>query len=578
MKNILIINLTRMGDLVQTTPVVRGLSALYPGVKISLFVNIYFAGICDYIPNVHRVFMMDFKEVKMKVLENDPVGAYRLVEGIIDQVNDTVYDLVINFSHTVTSAVLMSLISARECRGLSIDEGGRIIKRHPWIKYFFNIVPGRAFNPFHLCDTYIKAAGLEPDGKGLELAVPRKTQLWMDSVLDKEGVGRDDLVIGLQLGASAAKRMWPLAAFASLADRLAEAFGARIALIGSSKEVDLGREFETAAAVKPLNFIGKTEMKDLIALLKRCALVIGNDTGPLHMATAVGTRVIGIYLSTADVTETGPYGTDHYVVKADTSCSPCGFDVECCEMTCKRVISVENMYALTCSVLKDPKLPSIEDGPLWKDVQVYRSFFDHNNLMDYRPLIKRPLRREKLYSHIYRETWLRILDNRPFDGLDDLYGPLKEKLLSWYSGEKAEGFEPFFSEDGQALSRLKDIADEGELRVIIIEGEARREDGNIERIKELWSGIKALDDELDTLAGVYPHLLPLVIIYKYGKDGLESKELSDLALETAVHYRELLSHTSAIIRLREMLIEGLTAGGKPKGGTGKRKYAHAGRS
>ena len=157
-------------------------------------------------------------------------------------------------------------------------DGCRVIK-HPWQRYFMNVIPSRRYNPFHLCDMMVKAAGVLPSGEGLRLSVSEEEAQKARALLGENGVSGDDLLIGFQLGASHDLKSWPAASFARLADRFAESLGARILLTGSKSEERLGKEFESRAAAKAVNLIGKTDLRGAAALLKRCALLVTNDTG-----------------------------------------------------------------------------------------------------------------------------------------------------------------------------------------------------------------------------------------------------------------------------------------------------------
>ncbi len=210
MEDVLIVNLTRMGDLIQTTPVMAGLKDRYPGIRITLLVNSAFSEICKYIPHADRVFVLDINKILQGLNREDPVGTFRYLEDILCKINDTVYDLVINFTHSTSSAVLISLLRTKEVRGLSMDKEGFTIKRHPWIRYFFNVIPGRDYNPFHLCDIYLKAGGVTPKGQGLHLEIPADAEERADNILTEGGVNSGDILVGLQLGASAEDKRWPM--------------------------------------------------------------------------------------------------------------------------------------------------------------------------------------------------------------------------------------------------------------------------------------------------------------------------------------------------------------------------------
>lgn len=548
MKDVLIINATRMGDLIQTTPVIVGLKKRYPEIRITLLASAEFAEICKYIPFIDRLFVINVRDILTKLDHVMLIECFHDLDDLLHQVNDTCYDVVINFTHSPASAVLTSLIDAKEVRGLTIDEEGHSIKKHPWIKYFFDVIPGRDYNPFHLCDMYIKAAGATPETRGLHLYVPKEMEDWADALLMENEVKRDDLVIGLQLGASAEDKRWHVRSFARLADKLTDSFGAKILLTGSGQEMDYGREFESVARTMPLNFIGKTDLKELTALLKRCNLFVGNDSGPLHIATAVGTKTVNISLASVYFRETGPYDSGHYVIKTDIPCSPCSFSTDCKNMVCKEVINADNVFELTRMVLSEKDLSRIEDSPLWKDVQVYRSYFDEDGLIEYQPIIKRPLTKEILFTHIYRQTWLRILDDEETRNIEDIYQSLVERLNNWYDTSSIN-LSALIEDEFKAFMRLNSLAEMGLSRVKLIAKEAKRQNPDVGWIKETWKEVPLIDHEIETIGHIHSPLHPLTTFFRYGKEGLEGRDLALLSEGTCDLYLELKRHVSNIIDL-----------------------------
>lgn len=554
MKEILIINLTRMGDLVQTTPTMAGFKDNFPGVRITLLTNPAFSEICKYIPYIDRLFTLEIETILEDIRNKDLVHAYRYIQNTLGNINDTTYDRVINFTHSSPSAVLTSMVSAKDVRGLSIDREGYSIKRHPWIKYFFNVIPARNYSTFHLCDVYTKAGGVIPSSKGLHLRIPEDAEAWVADKLRNKGIKANDLVIGLQLGASAEERIWPISSFATLANRLVETYDAHILLTGSPKEGKYGKEFEASAQTKPLNFIGKTDLQELAALVKRCDLLISNDTGPLHIATAVGTRVLGIYLQSAHFRETGPYGTNHYVIESKIPCSPCHAFAKCNNMICKKVINANNVFELVKLILDKGKVTSIDDSPLWKDIQVYRSYFEKDGLIEYQPLIRRSIQKRELFTHIYRQTWLKILDRKKPEDTAPIIQHLMENLHDWYDFDSRD-VSGLAQDELKNLIRLQVIANIALSKVSFIVEEAKKPSPEYRWIKETWEGVPAMDREIENIGRSCPPLKPLSIIFQYGKEGLEGKDLALLAESTCSLYRELLDHVSMIIQILTRLAD-----------------------
>lgn len=394
----------------------------------------------------------------------------------------------------------------------------------------------------------------------MHLHVPEEAKEWAQAILRESGIGDGDLLIGLQLGASRDNRRWPIPSFAELADRLAEAFGARILLIGSAAEVSLGREFEELTKTRPLNLIGKTDLREVAALLKRCCLLISNDTGPLHIATAVGTRVVGIFLSTAHFRETGPYGEGHYVIEADIPCSPCGFQVECNEMVCKEMvcketIRVDNVFELVRMRALSGDGSLMEPSPMWENVQVYCSCFAEDGLLDFYPLIRRSLKRAALYAHLYRQTWFEILDGKGDGEVEKIYNGLMTKINTYYTPEALVKVVESIKVDLDAFRRMKELAEEGLRRVALIANEAGRPSPDVVKIKEIWEGVPFIDQEIETIGYAHPPLRPLTLLFRYGKEGLEGKDLAILSEETCNLYNDLRTHASMMIQLIEWVMQ-----------------------
>lgn len=557
MKEILVVNLTRMGDLVQTTPVMAGLKEVFPGARITLLVNAVFAEICKDIPFIDRLVVFDKPAFRKMVRREEQtlVDSYRRLESFIDGVNDTAYDLAINFTPSGESAVLTSLFNARETRGVTAGaEGERVIK-HPWQRYFMGVIPSRNFNPFHLCDMMVKAGGVLPSRKGLHLSVSEGERRNARAVLAEHGVAEGDLLVGFQLGASHPLKTWPVASFARLADRLAGSLGARVLLTGSTSEEALGAEFDSLAAAKGVNLIGKTDLRGVAALLQRCALFVSNDTGPLHIATAVGTPSLDVSLGHVCFRETGPYGEGHYVIEADIPCGPCGFHVECTNPLCKEMITVGSVFEFARRILVEGAVDAIDDAPAWRGVRVYRSGFAGDGLVDYIPLIRRPLVKRMFYTYLYRETWPHILDGSAGFPVERACEALEAKVAAWHGEGELERCLETLDDDLETLRKMEALAGEALTRVSLIAREACKSTPDGEWIQRTWKDVPAIDLEIETLGRSHPPLMPPGTLFGFGKEALEGKELAPMVESALGLYGDRKAHFSMLAGVIGRLVE-----------------------
>jgi lipopolysaccharide heptosyltransferase II len=136
-------------------------------------------------------------------------------------------------------------------------------------------------------------------------------------------------------------KLWPKKQFAELADMLIGQYDMKIVFTGGIKDYSIIQAITSSMKGRAINFAGKTTLTELAALYEKAALVVSTDTGPMHLAAAVGTPVVALFGPTAPW-RTGPYGTGHQLIKAELECSPC-FKRRCETTDCMYQISVDQV-------------------------------------------------------------------------------------------------------------------------------------------------------------------------------------------------------------------------------------------
>jgi heptosyltransferase-2 len=173
-----------------------------------------------------------------------------------------------------------------------------------------------------------------------------------DRLWKTQGWGRADLVIGMCPGAAfgPAKRWWP-ERFAALADRLIEVGGYRVVLFGSLGEVPLVERIRAHMTHQAASFAGQDTLGSFMALAARCAVVIANDSGSMHIANAVGTPVVALFGPT-DPRRTAPTAAPATVLHRALHCSPC-FRTTCpySDHPCMRFIGVDDVFRAVVAIL-----------------------------------------------------------------------------------------------------------------------------------------------------------------------------------------------------------------------------------
>ncbi|MFZ2089409.1 MAG: glycosyltransferase family 9 protein, partial [Desulfobaccales bacterium] len=129
-------------------------------------------------------------------------------------------------------------------------------------------------------------------------------------------------------------KLWPEAHWARLAAWLAREKGFQVIITGSPADRELAEEIVSQTGAPLLNLAGRTSLEELAALLQMARLAVTTDTGPMHLACALGTPVVALFGPTAPW-RTGPFGEGHQVLRLPLPCSPC-FRRQCPEPRCLR--------------------------------------------------------------------------------------------------------------------------------------------------------------------------------------------------------------------------------------------------
>ncbi len=376
---------SRIGDLAQTLPLVTALRNRYREAEIILACR----------EGVHT--LLAEAVVPAEVLPLSP-GFLATLGGLTGAVLPPAasclaavprllapFSMVINVTHDYESAVLASAVSAERRVGRLHAPDGEIRAAGTVARYVWAMVRHRTENLFHLSDLHLLMAELRPQACSAPMRLADDAGDRADRRLRAEGWDGVRPVIGLQLGASDFHRAWDPEGFAGAAARIAAAQPVDFVLFGDVREREFSGRFRAAFtegnAGRVFDLTGRTRLGEMPALLGRCALVIGNDTGTLHVAAAAGVRTLGIYFATAFFTETAPYGAGHAVLQTELACSPCSASSRCPVQLCRGALTAETV-AQAALWLLDPSraVPRLPEA-----LHLYRSEFADNGTLLYVP-------------------------------------------------------------------------------------------------------------------------------------------------------------------------------------------------
>src|SRR5207253_1245376 len=167
--------------------------------------------------------------------------------------------------------------------------------------------------------------GADPgEVKPSDFPLPHETQAEarVEVLLAAGGVQAGATLVAMNPSARWETKRWPVESFAAVGDRLQQDGAARVVLIGGRDTRHVGKRVMRAMQTAPIDLMGQTTLKELIALLRRARLLVTNDSGPMPLAATLGTPVIALFGPT-DPARTGPYGVGHTVLRNGLPCSPC---------------------------------------------------------------------------------------------------------------------------------------------------------------------------------------------------------------------------------------------------------------
>jgi hypothetical protein len=225
--------------------------------------------------------------------------------------------------------------------------------------YFWASIRTRAQGCFNLVDVLTRVTDAPGDRRGLELEVPGAACERIHQWLAEQQV-RDERLVAVQLGASDERKRWPPESVAAALNRLPQDFG-RIVFVGSSPERPLVERACVHLERPALDACGGTTIPELAALLARCHLLLTNDTGTMHVAAAVGTRIVDMSTGPVYVHETGPYGEGHLAVEPSIACFPCAAGSACSHLSCRADFTPDDIASVLRYAAGDtgevPRLP-----------------------------------------------------------------------------------------------------------------------------------------------------------------------------------------------------------------------------
>ena len=308
-KNILIIKPSSLGDIVLTLPALSALRRSFPDAKISWLIRPEFAPLLDNHPHLDNIIHFDRKFLG-KAWYNPrafaallslihklrrPCSAEALREG------ESKFDLVIDLQGLFRTASLAWLSGCKKRFGMTTA------REFAHIFYTHKLAQDQSC--IHLVDYYLKiaqAAGAADLSVEFILNIDRTAADSVRRLLTEHKINPDNYAV-IVPGSAHSDKCWPTERFAALAEKISSQFGFSIVATGTQAEKSVVETLRRKTSVRLTNLAGLTNLRELTALIKSARLVVSNDTGPGHIAAALGVPVVLIF-GRSNPARVAPYG------------------------------------------------------------------------------------------------------------------------------------------------------------------------------------------------------------------------------------------------------------------------------
>ena len=328
-KRILIMGVNWMGDLLLLTPSIRAIRKNYPDATIVCLVPPRGEAVLEGNPNLDRVIVYPESRGLRGWIGFWPLVCLLRVER---------FDTAFLFHPSGTRALAVWAAGVKQRIGFKTK------RRNCWLTQAVEMPSKDSTHKAAVYLRLVEAVGLKTDGLSCDAGIRAADTQAADRLCREIGLRDDRPAAAIHLGANWKLKRWPAESFARLADRLALEKQAQIVFIGTKNELPLIEQVRSRMKQPSLVAAGKTSFKELGALLKRVNLLITNDSGPMHLAAAVGTPLVGLFGPTLPSLSGPPADPRFKTLHGSIGCPvPC-YQLNCPANLCMEQISPEQVF------------------------------------------------------------------------------------------------------------------------------------------------------------------------------------------------------------------------------------------
>lgn len=340
MKNIMVVKLSAIGDVIHALPVSYALKETFPEARVTWVVEPPAYELLTDNPYIDEIILFEKKKFKS-------LGGFLTNFGPFKRrLQQNQYDAALDLQGLFKSAAIAYLSKApvrlgtcnmRECS----DKVSRpVIGPHA---------------QGHIVERYLDAArelGCRVDKVVFPMNVTARDEDLAARIMQQAGADMANPYVVLAVGANWPNKRWPTKYFAALSDWLYSQKLIPVVIGGGVLDASLAAEIEAAAEIPPVNLVGRTSLKQLAHIIRHARLTLGGDTGPVHLSAGVGTKTVMV-MGPTDANRNGPYGQLDNAIEADWDCKYCWKRACPKGRECLARISVEQVKEKIMCVLRN---------------------------------------------------------------------------------------------------------------------------------------------------------------------------------------------------------------------------------
>ena len=521
-KHLCIIQLTRMGDIIQTVQSVSGIQEKEPHIFTTIVVRESFGTPLMFLleKKFNRVVMIKYENLWADSMTKTKSNIAHLLEDI----QSPPIDAIVNLSFCTPSKYLSSILKSKHKLGPYLDKNLNEIIHDKWSQYFYaNVLTGN-HNPFSLVDLFSSIIGNKRGRPQIFTQQEKSHSIVINPFTSQE------------------RKTWKITKWIEIFYKLLKETDHKIYIVGSSSDREKTNEILkhpllSSFAKRTENWVGEKSVQDVFNLLRMTKLFIGHDSMVSHLAALQQTPSIILTLGNARPMETSPYNPHAFILTPKIDCFPCQLQKECSIYLCHQDVSYQGLLHVALKVLSQGTTINYKDILEGSSVfyftktRLYKSSFSNTNKYLLKKISKDPLRIEDVFNIFYRMAWqYRFEEAEENTAFPRITKEISQKLPVAIQG----------------LAHIFELCEFAQKYIRYTLEEVAQEIPDLSNIKNYSYKIDEVDKLLKIVSKTSPELSPLVNYSIVSKSNLTGSNLIQLSESAYLSY-EILKNLSSII-------------------------------